>query len=68
MLGHRMAPPPGASCEKVSVVDPPPPGAPVRMARNDYPACADASSDSCVQRRMVVYRQPARMLQIGERG
>ena len=67
-MGHRMAPPPGAPSEMESVVAPPPPGAPMRMAMNDYPPCADAASDRCVQRRVIVYRQPARMLQIGERG
>jgi hypothetical protein len=65
---HHMMPPPGAPSEMESVVAPPPPDMPTRMAMNDYPPCADASSDGCVQRRVIVYRQPVRMLRIGERG
>jgi hypothetical protein len=54
--------------EMESVVAPPPPaGEPMRYAMNDYPACADAGADRCVQRRVVVIHRE-RILRIGERG
>jgi hypothetical protein len=62
MMGHD-----GPS-EMESVVAPPPPqGEPVRYAMNDYPTCAAAVADRCVQRRIVVVHRE-RMLRIGERG
>jgi hypothetical protein len=76
MMGHHgpMHPgmmPPGGVPEQDSVVAPPPPGMigerPMRMAMNDYPPCADAMSDRCAQRRVVVVHRE-RMLRIGERG
>jgi hypothetical protein len=74
-IDDEHAPPPGMGhhgmrhdgpSEMESVVAPPP-GEPVRYAENDYPACADAASDRCVQRRIVVVHRE-RMLRIGERG
>jgi hypothetical protein len=76
-LGDDAPPPPGMGhhgmhrdgpSEMESVVAAPPAGAaPIRYAQNDYPACADAASDRCIQRRVVVVHRE-RMLRIGERG
>ena len=64
--GHH---PHGPSEMESVVAAPPPPSAdaPMRYAMNHYPACADDSSDRCVQRRVVVVHRE-RMLRIGERG
>lgn len=67
-MGHHGMRPDGPSEMESVVAAGPAPAEPVQYARNDYPACADASSDRCVQQRRVVVIHRERMLRIGERG